>query len=458
MIGLLAYKGWMIEQGYAGKMAPILLRALERGTLDQLISKGKESNANIIDAIYGGLDGESFFDRNNPAPPYFVTTSKSGAKVGIVSMIGPITKNGDACSWGMRDYQNTLALLAKREDIKAVVLHLNNAPGGTHDGTPEMSSLIKGYKKSIVSFVDGYAASAHYYMASQSDHIMMNKLTPSEVGSIGSLVVYENVQNQIAEGFLPKMEIIRAPQSFNKALMNSIEPLTDNLRIELLAELKDSVNQFIAAVKSGRGDKLVDDGEMFTGKMYNTKEAIANGLADSKGSLMDAINLAGELSKGIPKSTSAPTGAQVNTNMKFPKISALFGKSEKAATEQSEEKSLSAEEQASMEAAEKKLAEMETSVTTATQALQAATEKVGQLEQSITDLNTQLETLKGEKATLTEEKKALQTKLDEAPAGAKTQISREKDSGHENDEKNSKKFRTSVDDEVDSYVTKTQSK
>jgi protease-4 len=292
MTGILSYKAWLIEPMFAQRLAPIMLRSMEQGHLEKFFEQNRSSNEKIMSRFYAGIDAQPVFDMDGGDPTYFVAKSQSGKNVAIIPMIGAITKNGDACSYGMRSYQNVMAKIQNDPKISGVVFHFNNAPGGSHDGTPEISDAIFNFRKNTVGFVDGMAASAHYYMASQTKHIMMNRLTDSEVGSIGSLIISENIQNMIDAGRWPSIEIIRAPQSVNKALFNFVEKLPDQVRKELNEDLKAGVDGFISDVKRGRGDVLSNDPEIFTGKMYSTDIAIEKGLADSKGTLQDAVNKA----------------------------------------------------------------------------------------------------------------------------------------------------------------------
>lgn len=465
MLGILSYKAWLIEPAFAAKMAPIVLRSIERGSYDAFIKVNRDANDKVISSLYGGTDAEMVYGRDG-LPPYYIAKAKGGEKVAIIPMLGAITKNGDACSYGMRDYQSVMAKVAADPTITAVVYHFNNAPGGSHDGTPEISHNIFNSTKPTLSFIDGMAASAHYYMASQTDHIMMNSLTDSEVGSIGSMVVSENIQNMVAAGNYPKIEIIRAPQSINKALFNHIEPLSQDVRDELNTELRDIVNTFISSVKKGREkmSSLSNTDEAFTGKMYHTKEAIAKGLADSKGSLQDAINMADKIAKGgLSKRTSSPSRAQVIKTMSFKSLllSDIFGQSEKADQEQPTAEA----HQASMLAADTKAAEMEAENATLKAAATNQATKIAELEATVTGLNGQVTSLAAEKATLTEanatlatEKAALQTKLDAKPTGQATTIITDEgkeakvnaDGSTSATEKG--KYHSAADDEAEKYV------
>lgn len=443
----------MIEPAYASRMAPVVFRAITNGTFDAFTRQNRESAMKVFASYYAGMETEKVVEDYNE-PSYYTATAKNGLKVAIVPLMGAITKNGDACSWGWRDYQNILSRIEKNPNIAGLVVHFNNTPGGSHDGTPEMASSLAKYTKPNLAFGDGYVASAHYYAASQMQHIMANKLTPTEFGSIGSLILWQNVQNMIEKGEYPQMEIIRAPQSTDKALENPIEPLTDELRAGLLEELRTLTKVFIADVKRGRGDKLTKDENVFTGKMYTTEEAIANGLADSKGTLQDAINKVAEMAK--QKSTSAPSkSGQVNSNMKFPKLSALF-----SGEAWSKAYSAFAEDHAPLEAAEKKVADMEASVTqlkTDNDRLMADVSskatKVTELEATVTGLQARVSTLEGENKTLASEKTSLQEQLANAPTAAVTTVisSEEKNAQVNADQGASAtapKYETSIDREA----------
>jgi protease-4 len=460
MLGILSYRAWLIEPQFAARIAPVVMRAIEQGNYDQFIQKNRQSNEKIISSLYSGIDSEMIWSQDMPS--YHVAKAKNGNRVAIIPMMGAITKNGDACSYGMRDYQNVMSKIAADPSISAVVFHFNNAPGGSHDGTPEISHNIFNYSKPTIAFVDGMAASAHYYMASQTDHIMMNALTDSEVGSIGSLIVSENVQNMIDAGNWPKTEIIRAPQSTNKALFNYIEPLTDSVRAELDSLLKDGVSAFIQAVKNGRPalSKLSSSDEIFTGKMYGTKQAIANGMADSKGSLMDAVNKAANLKYGKSKSaSSAASGSQAINTMKFKSklISAHFGQSESA-----EETPTAEQHQASLEAADTQAAELETANAALVEASATHATQLAEAQASVTELTAQVSSLTTANQALTTEKAALQTantelqaKLAAKPNGQATTIisNPEKEEnvngdGHQSATNDNKKYMTSIDQKV----------
>lgn len=115
--------------------------------------------------------------------------------------------------------------------------------------------------------------------------------------------------------------------------------------------------------------------------------------------------------------------------------------------------SLTAEQQASLEASEKKIGEMEADLTQAKADNEAHTKKIGELEAQVTGLTGQVTSLTNEKNTLIAEKAELQKKLDEKPTGTATTVV--PDAGKESSQaadpgapKAESKYATSVDAEL----------
>lgn len=139
--------------------------------------------------------------------------------------------------------------------------------------------------------------------------------------------------------------------------------------------------------------------------------------------------------------------------MKFPKISALFGAAMSWFQSGPDGKGLTPEQQASLEASEKKIGEMEAEVTQVKADNEAHTKKIGELNAQVTDLQSQVTTLTNEKNILTAEKAELQKQLDAKPTGQATTVV--PDAGKEgsqaadsNSPKAEGKYLTSVDAEL----------
>lgn len=421
MLNLFQYRSWALSEVYFNRMFPLVTEWLKHGhSMESMVKKptNDEMTSRMKAMVAAESDVEFKIEWDRDAA--MVVAKGAGKKIGLVSMIGPITKYGDLCSYGTRDYQSMIDRMNRPgSEVDGMVLVIDS-PGGTVDGTPELALTVKSSKKPIGVFGDALVASAALWIASQSKVIVGNKNNPTEFGSIGTLVVSQNWQNVMDAGNYPKLEIIRAPQSTDKALFNYIEPLNDDVRNELLEDLKVLTNDFISAVKNGRGSKLNTKLEgLFSGRMFDVNTAKQNGLIDSIGTLATAINKVADLAR-----QQSREGTNVSTNtsaesMKFPKLSNLFSGeawSKVAGIFSSDE------DMKTLEATEKKVADQEAENTRLKEEAQAKDAKITTLEATVSEQKAQITTLEGEKSMLTTEKADLQKKLDEKPKGHLTTV------------------------------------
>jgi protease-4 len=172
----------------------------------------------------------------------------------------------------------------KHRGIKGLILRINS-PGGSpvqagqvHDEVLRLRSLHP--EIPIHAVVEEAAASGGYYIAVAADRIYVDKA--SIVGSIG--VIMDGF------GFTGAMEklgverrVLAAGQ--NKAMMDPFSPADPRQRAYVQSMLDDIHGQFIAAVKSGRGARLKETPELFTGLVWNGQRAVELGLADALGSV-----------------------------------------------------------------------------------------------------------------------------------------------------------------------------
>ena len=166
---------------------------------------------------------------------------------------------------------------------QALVL-LINSPGGSPVQAglinDEIRRLRKKYNKPIYAVVEETCASAAYYIASATDKIYVDKA--SIVGSIGVLM----------DGFgfvgtLDKLGVERRllTAGTNKGFLDPFSPMTEPQRQYAQAMLDQIHQQFINVVKQGRGARLKETPETFSGLFWTGEQSIKLGLADDYGSL-----------------------------------------------------------------------------------------------------------------------------------------------------------------------------
>ena len=71
----------------------------------------------------------------------------------------------------------------------------------------------------------------------------------------------------------------------NKALLYPFSPLDDAQRAYMQTMLGEIHNQFIVVVKKGRGERLKESPDTFSGLVWSGQQAVALGLADGLGNL-----------------------------------------------------------------------------------------------------------------------------------------------------------------------------
>jgi protease IV len=172
----------------------------------------------------------------------------------------------------------------KNAGTRGVVVRINS-PGGSPVQAGQIYDEMRRLRAAhpdtpLYAVVEEIAASGGYYVAAAADRIYVDKA--SVVGSIG--VIMESF------GFTGAMEkvgverrVIRAGD--NKAFLDPFAPVDPGQRSYAQGMLDDIHQQFIAAVKEGRGARLKEQPEMYSGLVWNGKRAIDLGLADALGSL-----------------------------------------------------------------------------------------------------------------------------------------------------------------------------
>ncbi len=204
----------------------------------------------------------------------------SSAHTAVIRIEGEIAAGAEASASLTMD-----AMRSAFEDrnSSAIVL-LINSPGGS----PVQAGIINDeiyrlkllHQKPVYVVVEETCASAAYYIAAAADKIFVDKA--SIVGSIGVLMD--------GFGFTGLMEKIGVERRLmtageNKGFLDPFSPQTERQRLYTQAMLNQIHQQFIAVVKKGRGTRLKETPETFSGLFWTGQQAVEMGLADQLGSL-----------------------------------------------------------------------------------------------------------------------------------------------------------------------------
>ncbi len=166
---------------------------------------------------------------------------------------------------------------------QAVVL-LINSPGGSPVQAgiinDEIRRLKAKHNKPVYAVVEEACASAAYYIAVSADKIYVDKA--SIVGSIGVLM-----DGFGFTGLMDKLGVERRLMTAgeNKGFLDPFSPQTEKQRAFAQAMLDQIHKQFIDVVKTGRGKRLKETPDMFSGLFWTGQQAVDLGLADQLGNL-----------------------------------------------------------------------------------------------------------------------------------------------------------------------------
>jgi protease IV len=208
------------------------------------------------------------------------STSAGISHTAVVEIKGEIAAGSDASAEFI-----VSALKSAFEDnsAKGIVL-LINSPGGS----PVQAGIINDeirrlkaiHKKPVIAVVEETCASAAYYIAVAADDIYVDKA--SIVGSIGVLM-----DSFGFTGLMEKLGVERRLMTAgeNKGFLDPFSPQTESQKKHAQSMLDQIHKQFIDTVKAGRGKKLKETPDMFSGLFWSGQQAIELGLADHLGNL-----------------------------------------------------------------------------------------------------------------------------------------------------------------------------
>ena len=208
------------------------------------------------------------------------TGAPSGPHTALIDVRGEIAVDGESSA------ENVISGLRNAfEDAgsQAVVLRINS-PGGS----PVQAGLINDearrlkakHNKKLYAVCEEMCASAAFYIAVAADEVFVDKA--SLVGSIGVLM-----DGFGFTGVMDKLGVERRllTAGDNKGFLDPFSPQSDTHKAYAQTMLDQIHKQFISVVKAGRGARLKETPEIFSGLFWNGQQAIDLGLADRFGSL-----------------------------------------------------------------------------------------------------------------------------------------------------------------------------
>nr|DAJ92860.1 MAG TPA: hypothetical protein [Caudoviricetes sp.] len=215
--------------------------------------------------------------------------------VSVLTVDGPITRNGGYCSYGSIDHRDMMMRAADHPLCRGHVFIINT-PGGSAWAKNDYALAIdyahsKGQK--VIALVDGLCASAGMYLASLCDErYYMNP--KDQVGCIGVMAAFYTLADGTVDQFTDETyHELYDPKSFdkNKAYRDLANKDDDK---ELIKELADLGVEFRADVKKACPNAT---DEHLHGKVFNAED-VKGILMDGQSSFMGVVQHAFELYDG----------------------------------------------------------------------------------------------------------------------------------------------------------------
>ncbi len=202
-----------------------------------------------------------------------------GRHTALVDLRGVIGTDQDVESETISDALNEAF---ENSNTAGVILRINS-PGGSpvHAGhiNAEIQRLRQRYPDTpLHTVVTEVCASGGYYIAVASDKIFADKA--SIVGSIGVLMD--------GFGFVDAMQKLGVERRLitagkYKSMLDPFSPLDSAVETHARALVDQVHQQFIDTVRKGRGDRLSEDPDIFSGLFWTGERALELGLIDGFG-------------------------------------------------------------------------------------------------------------------------------------------------------------------------------
>ena len=199
----------------------------------------------------------------------------------LIELSGIIT--ADSINSSADKINTSLRSAFEDKNTKGIILRINS-PGGSPVQAGQINDEITRLRTKypeipLYAVIGDICASGGYYVAVAADKIYVDKA--SLVGSIGVLM-----DGFGFAGALEKLGVERRllTAGENKGFLDPFSPLDSSQKAYATVLLGEIHEQFIQVVKQGRGDRLKDLPEIFSGIVWTGQKSIDLGLVDAMGS------------------------------------------------------------------------------------------------------------------------------------------------------------------------------
>lgn len=223
---------------------------------------------------------------------------KMQGNTAVMDLTGPIFRYANLMTMlcgaaSLSELNDTFTMLDEDPSVKDIVINMNT-PGGQVTGISDFAAKIKNSNKFVTVYVEGYAASAGYWIASAAD-----KIIASDTASMGSIGVIASVPKKDEEE-ADSIDIISSQSPFKRVNVEEEEG-----RSIVQTEIDDMADVFINTVATNRNTTTQDVVDNYgKGSTLIASKALAAGMIDGVGTIETVIetNLTTNKTKGVTMS------------------------------------------------------------------------------------------------------------------------------------------------------------
>lgn len=224
----------------------------------------------------------------------------------IIDVVGPVEKRaslvGEVMGFASSERIRRGLEVATADDSVDTILLRVDSPGGTVDGLADLADAVFAARESkkVIAQVDGMAASAAYWIASQANAVFAGRT--DLVGSIGiKLMLMDASKLAEAQG----IEVIPIVTGDMKAAGEFGTPITPEQRAMFQGLVDSLFDDFLKAVGRGRGMALSDVKKAASGEVFLAGDAKKLGLIDKVQTLDQTLAQLDSRSRGRAMSRRA---------------------------------------------------------------------------------------------------------------------------------------------------------
>ena len=271
---------------------------LDRGIVDQ--AWYKDELENYLCTLFDVKEAKDlkFADLSSYAIAKIKDDSKVKDKIAIIYADGEIVMDGSPDSDIVGDdLARKFKKIQQDSSVKAVVFRVNS-PGGSAQAAEIINRAMQNLKeyKPVIASYGGYAASGGYWISSNADYIITDNTCLT--GSIGVFSLVPNIGGGLEKTLYIKTGSVGSNKHTD--MMNGMRKL-DDAEVAYMQKMVEKIyTEFTSLVSRGRKMPVEQVDEIGQGRVWTGRDALAIGLADQKGSLMDAISYAAKVA-GLEK-------------------------------------------------------------------------------------------------------------------------------------------------------------